>query len=369
MSSAATAASLARPPRGVQVECNAPVTTFSVERAPTAESGATANVSDVALAAQMAVAERAKQDRTKLAKFRMDTLIRLREKAQAKRDAAAEKEAAEALRTAEATEYEIIQRADPTPPPSATSEEPPSTAPLPPSQLALMRYGLSEQAFAARDLLLSRCELPMPPQPPSAPQHDGSGAGYFDGIIPPSEALKQPAYAGGTTRRFVPSANAKSMRQAVVSTAAHADRQHARDTRKRQQAQMRKALAMAQRAEAVMAEREAAEKQAKLRAERLALEQAAQLREEADALASVTSLEQQRYQKVIESERYFDALREQLREEAARAKRPLPPICSCGLDPLENHTEQCARNCIFFNNPAAYGRALSGLFVRPIVLD
>ena len=165
MSSAATAASLARPPRGVQVECNAPVTTFSVERAPAAESGATANVSDVALAAQMAVAERAKQDRTKLAKFRMDTLIRLREKAQAKRDAAAEKEAAEALRTAEATEYEIIQRADPTPPPSATSEEPPSTAPLPPSQLALMRYGLSEQAFASRDLLLSRCELPMPPQP------------------------------------------------------------------------------------------------------------------------------------------------------------------------------------------------------------
>jgi hypothetical protein len=34
-----------------------------------------------------------------------------------------------------------------------------------------------------------------------------------------------------------------------------------------------------------------------------------------------------------------------------------------------NHTEQCARNCVFFKNPAAYGRALSALFVRPIVLD
>ena len=36
---------------------------------------------------------------------------------------------------------------------------------------------------------------------------------------------------------------------------------------------------------------------------------------------------------------------------------------------VENHTEQCARNCIFFNNPPAYGRALAGLFCRPIVLD
>ena len=28
-----------------------------------------------------------------------------------------------------------------------------------------------------------------------------------------------------------------------------------------------------------------------------------------------------------------------------------------------------ARAGVFFNNPVAYGRALSGLFVRPIVLD
>ena len=48
---------------------------------------------------------------------------------------------------------------------------------------------------------------------------------------------------------------------------------------------------------------------------------------------------------------------------------PLPPICASGIDPLENHTEQCPRNSIFFNNPAAYGRMLSCLFVRPIVID
>lgn len=65
----------------------------------------------------------------------------------------------------------------------------------------------------------------------------------------------------------------------------------------------------------------------------------------------------------------MEAYREQLQLEAKTRARPIPPLCHCGLDPLENHTEQCARNCIFFKNPQAYGRALSGLFVRPIVLD
>ena len=65
--------------------------------------------------------------------------------------------------------------------------------------------------------------------------------------------------------------------------------------------------------------------------------------------------------KVVESERYFDALRSKLRDEAKHMKTPLPPLCACGLDPLDNHTEKCARNCIFYKNPAAYSRALSGL--------
>jgi hypothetical protein len=67
--------------------------------------------------------------------------------------------------------------------------------------------------------------------------------------------------------------------------------------------------------------------------------------------------------------RYIEAFRKQLQKEVSLRARPLPPLCACALDPLENHTEQCARNCVFFKNPAAYGRALSALFVRPIVLD
>ena len=72
---------------------------------------------------------------------------------------------------------------------------------------------------------------------------------------------------------------------------------------------------------------------------------------------------------VVEAERFVEAYRKKLQLEAASRSRPLPPLCACGLDPLDNHTDNCARNCIFFKNPQAYGRALSGLFVRPIILD
>ena len=49
--------------------------------------------------------------------------------------------------------------------------------------------------------------------------------------------------------------------------------------------------------------------------------------------------------------------------------RPLPPLCACGLDPLENHVVNCARNCILYGNPAAYSRTLSGLISRTIKLE
>ena len=46
---------------------------------------------------------------------------------------------------------------------------------------------------------------------------------------------------------------------------------------------------------------------------------------------------------------------------------PLPPLCACGLDPLENHPDNCARNCIFYKNATAYQCAAppSLLYRRP----
>lgn len=55
--------------------------------------------------------------------------------------------------------------------------------------------------------------------------------------------------------------------------------------------------------------------------------------------------------------------------QVALRPRPLPPLCACGLDPLDNHVQRCARNCLFHKNPAAYSRALSGLISRTIKLE
>eukprot|EP00967_Tisochrysis_lutea_P004659 scaffold5498_cov37-Tisochrysis_lutea.AAC.1 len=75
-----------------------------------------------------------------------------------------------------------------------------------------------------------------------------------------------------------------------------------------------------------------------------------------------------RAQKLLQTERYTEARRELLRKEAEARKLTLPPLCACGLDPLDNHVDNCAVNCVFFKNPQAYSRALSGLFLRPINL-
>ena len=117
------------------------------------------------------------------------------------------------------------------------------------------------------------------------------------------------------------------------------------------------------------AEREAEERALYLRAEVEALEAEAEQREHDLAAMVAKKAAEREARKAVEADRFYEALRSKLREEAAHLRRPIPPLCACGLDPLENHTEKCARNCIFYKNPAAYGRALSGLFVRPIVLD
>ena len=84
--------------------------------------------------------------------------------------------------------------------------------------------------------------------------------------------------------------------------------------------------------------------------------------------AAAKRAEWQKKLRGLQAERYVTARREQLKLEVRHRMSPLPPLCSCGLDPLDNHPDNCARNCVFYRNPEAYKRALSGLFVRPISL-
>ena len=304
------------------------------------------SANELAEALQSKAPDRANRDAQQIAQFRQDTLARLRAHAQSRRKAAASKDATEAARKAEATNAQMTQRA---PKPMVdVSDRTAAAAPMAmagPSQLDLMRIGLSEQALGARDLMLARCELPMASSVAESVDKPVDSAA--------ADAAMAHASAGGTlsARRAQTTASTKSMLRDVTSAAALADRLGAREARSKKQAEARRALQRAQLAEAVMAEREAAERAEALRCEVIALEEAAQLKEEEAAAASVQAAEHERHMKVIESERFFDALREELRQEAARAKRPLPPLCSCGLSPLENHTINCARNCIFFDNP------------------
>ena len=371
--------------KGVQVECNAPVSAVPVQAVCGGAPDASVPTATAAAAAIQAKARMAREEEAvHMAQFRRDTQARLREKRRERKEQAAALEAQQAMRKAEANNAYHKERLAPAAAPlfDSTSSATTPAADAAPSQLDLMRQGLSEQTLGARDLMLTRCELPMPPQQPIPPGgvFTDDFAAYAAGL--PADVLAaqaaMAAQAGGSGRRvavaslnkFGPSkGSSTNIFRSVVSTAAKADRQAAKDAREQKKVEARQALQRVQLAEAVMAEREAAERAAALRSEVAALEAAAIRREEEAAVASVNHAEQMRVQKVVESERFFEGLRQQLRDEVARSKRPLPPLCNCGLEALDNHTEQCARNCIFFNNPAAYGRALSGLFVRPIVLD
>jgi len=84
---------------------------------------------------------------------------------------------------------------------------------------------------------------------------------------------------------------------------------------------------------------------------------------------AVERSELQQAEQAKQTERYIEALRQQLKHEVALRPRPLPPLCACGLDPLDNHVQRCARNCLFHKNPAAYSRALSGLISRTVKLQ
>ncbi|KAM8927629.1 coiled-coil domain-containing protein 15 [Pelodytes ibericus] len=66
-------------------------------------------------------------------------------------------------------------------------------------------------------------------------------------------------------------------------------------------------------------------------------------------------------QKTKEYVRYVDALRAQMKEKMKLHNIELPPLCCCGSDFWDSHPDTCANNCIFYNNPKAYTRALQSV--------
>lgn len=295
--------------------------------------------------------------------FRKETLDRLKTNAHKRRQterriditATAEKEA----RAHEIAKAAMERGAVPATVPAAPAVSEP-TGGAEPSRLDEMRAGLAAQAARARECMMMHCEAPWATAqpPPTAPM-----PAPIDGLLAGVDALRLASPPP-------PANEAKSVLRAVTARAAHLDRLMAHEARVAKAAKEQAAARQAKVAAAAAAEREAERRTESRRwqVEQLELIIDARKRDEADAQKAVAAHAQKA--RKVEGERFYKALREQLQEEAATRKTPLPPLCACGLkDPLDNHTALCARNCIFYNNPDAYRRALSGLFVRPIVLD
>ncbi len=82
--------------------------------------------------------------------------------------------------------------------------------------------------------------------------------------------------------------------------------------------------------------------------------------------AEMVALEERRHQlqRLKESERYIDALRERLRGRLTQQQATVPPLCSCGSSVWDAGPDTCANNCVFYKNPR--GRYMGHLSVTHV---
>mmetsp|Transcript_31100 Transcript_31100/g.103964 ORF Transcript_31100/g.103964 Transcript_31100/m.103964 type:complete len:230 (-) Transcript_31100:420-1109(-) len=172
----------------------------------------------------------------------------------------------------------------------------------------------------------------------------GTQREYFDSSLRQrvEAAATPPPYAGGArpfysrahdTRTGV--AAGAAARAAVRAEWAASERQAARGRRLDEERACRRAKLAAARATCLDAaaaaerEREQAETEEARRAEA----------RRSEALASIRAREEERDRtrahKAVTMERYAAGRLAQLRNEAAQRRRPLPPLCACGLDALK----------------------------------
>ncbi|KAI9531936.1 hypothetical protein NQZ68_036742, partial [Dissostichus eleginoides] len=58
------------------------------------------------------------------------------------------------------------------------------------------------------------------------------------------------------------------------------------------------------------------------------------------------------------SARFIEALRARMKERVSQEKLEPPPLCCCASSFWDSHPDTCANNCVFYNNPKAYAKAL-----------
>ncbi|XP_056400157.1 coiled-coil domain-containing protein 15 [Hyla sarda] len=113
-------------------------------------------------------------------------------------------------------------------------------------------------------------------------------------------------------------------------------------------------------------------------AERLMEEQQLRLSSRPSILRQVCELEdtekeateeKEKAQKAKKSNRYVEALRAQMKDKLLLHNIELPPLCCCGSDFWDSHPDTCANNCIFYQNPKAYTRALQSVLLSRDMWD
>ncbi|XP_034405386.1 coiled-coil domain-containing protein 15 [Cyclopterus lumpus] len=101
-----------------------------------------------------------------------------------------------------------------------------------------------------------------------------------------------------------------------------------------------------------------AEARQKLEERELLIQERLKLEEEERA---VQLQRRKREEKGKVASRFIEALRAQLKERLSQEKpeKPEPPpLCCCASSFWDSHPDTCANNCVFYNNPKAYAKAL-----------
>ncbi|KAK5917787.1 hypothetical protein CgunFtcFv8_002601 [Champsocephalus gunnari] len=103
--------------------------------------------------------------------------------------------------------------------------------------------------------------------------------------------------------------------------------------------------------------RQLAEARQKLQERELLVLERLNLEEEEDARAEELQRRKREEQGKV-SARFIEALRARMKERVSQEKLEPPPLCCCASSFWDSHPDTCANNCVFYNNPKAYAKAL-----------
>ncbi|KAK7091986.1 hypothetical protein V1264_009598 [Littorina saxatilis] len=73
-------------------------------------------------------------------------------------------------------------------------------------------------------------------------------------------------------------------------------------------------------------------------------------------------------QRQLDTTRYLEALRTNLREKMRKQGVELPALCCCGETLWDTHPDTCANNCFYYRNHRAYARALQSLLTSSLLI-